>query len=74
MAFTIGLRWTPRWEGYEGEVFDYGHRIYTDLFLQNFIKAKRFFVGEPVWLPYNRPVDDMECRKDYVKKLQEQEF
>lgn len=40
------------------------------IFLQNYIKAKRFFIGEPVWLPYNRPADEMPCRKDYVEKLQ----
>lgn len=37
--------------------------------LQNYIKAKRYFVGEPVWLPYNRPADGMECRKNYLNRL-----
>lgn len=46
----------------------------TPVSLQNYIKAKRFFVGEPVWMPYNRPSDSMDCRKDNVKKLEDNEF
>uniref|UniRef100_A0A2A4K8L0 Acireductone dioxygenase n=1 Tax=Heliothis virescens TaxID=7102 RepID=A0A2A4K8L0_HELVI len=44
------------------------HRFTLDT--NNFIKAKRFFIGEPVWLPYNRPADDMDARKQYVDKLE----
>lgn len=36
----------------------------------NYIKAKRFFVGEPDWTGYDRPADDMECRQNYLKKMQ----
>lgn len=35
---------------------------------KNFIKARRLFVGEPVWTPHNRPQEDHEVRKDYVKQ------
>ncbi|XP_011304660.1 1,2-dihydroxy-3-keto-5-methylthiopentene dioxygenase [Fopius arisanus] len=44
------------------------HRFTLDM--KNFIKAKRYFVGEPVWLPYNRPADEMECRQAYLHRLQ----
>lgn len=43
------------------------HRFTLDS--KNFIVAKRYFVGEPVWLPYNRPADEMDARKGYLDRL-----
>ncbi|KAJ4939025.1 hypothetical protein JOQ06_028488 [Pogonophryne albipinna] len=36
----------------------------------NYTKAMRLFVGEPVWIAYNRPADDSDIRKKYVTSLQ----
>ncbi|KAH8367556.1 hypothetical protein KR200_006824 [Drosophila serrata] len=41
------------------------HRFTLDS--NNFIRARRYFVGEPVWTPHNRPADDMDCRKSYIR-------
>jgi 1,2-dihydroxy-3-keto-5-methylthiopentene dioxygenase len=46
------------------------HRFTLDS--SNYIKAMRLFVGEPVWVAYNRVdagVDDMESRKSYASQL-----
>jgi len=41
------------------------HRFIPDK--QNFIRARRFFVGEPVWTPINRPIGDTHpSRQGYV--------
>lgn len=37
--------------------------------LQNYTKAMRLFVGEPVWKAYNRPADHFEIRQKYVASL-----
>ncbi|EDW40999.1 GM25222 [Drosophila sechellia] len=45
------------------------HRFTLDT--NNFIRTRRYFVGEPVWAPHNRPADDMDCRKSYIKHQSE---
>lgn len=36
---------------------------------QNYVKAMRLFVGQPVWTAYNRPADHLEARGQYVRFL-----
>ncbi|KAG8225818.1 hypothetical protein J437_LFUL005625 [Ladona fulva] len=43
------------------------HRFTLDT--NNFIRAKRYFVGEPVWTPHNRPCDEMDCRQKYLSRM-----
>ncbi|XP_007902920.1 1,2-dihydroxy-3-keto-5-methylthiopentene dioxygenase [Callorhinchus milii] len=35
----------------------------------NYTKAMRLFVGDPVWTPYARPAEEFEARKKYVQFL-----
>jgi 1,2-dihydroxy-3-keto-5-methylthiopentene dioxygenase len=37
------------------------------------IHAMRLFIGQPVWTPFNRPCDEHESRKKYIKVFLEEE-
>ncbi|XP_077990198.1 acireductone dioxygenase-like [Glandiceps talaboti] len=43
------------------------HRFTMDE--KDYTKAKRFFVGEPVWTPHNRPCEEHPARKGYVENF-----
>ncbi|RXM31038.1 hypothetical protein EOD39_7323 [Acipenser ruthenus] len=43
------------------------HRFTLDQ--NNYTKAMRLFVGEPVWTAHNRPADHFDCRKEYLNKI-----
>ncbi|XP_029451654.1 1,2-dihydroxy-3-keto-5-methylthiopentene dioxygenase isoform X1 [Rhinatrema bivittatum] len=43
------------------------HRFTLDE--NDYVKAMRLFVGDPVWTPYNRPADHFDARQQYVHGL-----
>lgn len=57
---------TLEWRSLEKELLNYLSLL---VLWQNYVKAMRLFVGEPVWTAYNRPADDFPARKQYMKFL-----
>ncbi|KAK4478125.1 hypothetical protein RD792_017404 [Penstemon davidsonii] len=47
------------------------HRFTLDS--NNYIKAMRLFVGDPIWTPFNRPHDNLPARKQYVETFVQKE-
>lgn len=60
---------TSEWRSHGKELLHYSPLL---VLWQNYIKAMRLFVGEPVWTAYNRPADDFPARKQYMKFLAEE--
>ncbi|CAO1401797.1 unnamed protein product [Diamesa hyperborea] len=44
------------------------HRFTLDT--QDYIKAKRYYIGEPVWSQFERPAEDLESRKMYLQRVE----
>ncbi|KAK6146040.1 hypothetical protein DH2020_019909 [Rehmannia glutinosa] len=47
------------------------HRFTLDS--DNYIKAMRLFVGDPIWTPFNRPHDHLPARRQYVETFVQKE-
>ena len=47
------------------------HRFTLDE--NDYIKAKRLFIGDPVWTPLNRPQEENPIRQQYVDSLVNEE-
>ncbi|KAH3709198.1 acireductone dioxygenase-like [Dreissena polymorpha] len=44
------------------------HRFTLDT--NNYIEVRRYFVGDPVWTPVNRPADEHRARTQYLATLE----
>lgn len=68
VILPAGKRKDFRFENIDRLLLGMYHRFIPDT--NNFIRARRLFVGEPVWTPINRPSgDEHPSRQGYVKNL-----
>lgn len=57
------------WAAFFMKVNSYTESEFLCFSSQNYVKAMRLFVGEPVWIAYNRPADHFPARAEYQQFL-----